>query len=234
MLTFIVLVSVCLLNAFSYATTIESADAADACALGGTCPSLRGRFSALVSGNECWSVHERGVCTRVCLNSLKALQSRRAWAGCARRCGWPKSVLESARDWTAWCESRVEPELPPQPRGGMDVDINAALHKANTSGIVGGTFSGTRGGGARGFPGVIMTIASIILAGLMAAAAISVLLVKYPGSFNKLKKMAENLLRKRGSKTANGILGNSSDRAEMRRLAHGARRHLKAMRSNVD
>lgn len=232
MLTFIVLLCVGLLNSYSYGTTtIESADAVDACALGGTCPSLRGRFSALVSGEECWTVHERGVCTRVCLNSLKALQSRRAWVGCSRKCGWSKSVLESARDWTAWCESRVEPELPPQPY------LDATAHNTNintTTTNIGDKFGGT---GWHIFPGVIMTVAAIILAALMAAAGISVLVVKYPGSFNKPKKMVENVLRKvtgSGSKNANGILGNPSDRAEMRRLAHGARRHLKAMRSNVD
>lgn len=166
----------------------------------------------------------------MCLNSLKALQSRRAWAECSRRCGWSKSVMDAARDWTAWCESRVEPELPPQPHLA---NLAPAAHNSNTADS-GGVFGGT--GHAHALPGVLMSIAAVILAALMAAAAISVVAVKYPGSLRKLRNAAERILRKGGmsSKKANGILGNPSDRAEMRRLARGARRHLKAMRSNVD
>ncbi len=185
---------------------------------GGECEAMRQHFSTLVSGSECWRIHESGACTRVCMNSLRALQSRQAWGDCARRCSWSSTFLDSARDWTAWCESRAEPEELPS--------HNETL--LNTTGRVTDGSDGELHGsnGKR----VVVIVASVVLAVFGVAAALAILFTK-PAVRNRSHRTFGS---GPASSSSLGILGRTPDSSEMRRLANGARRHLKAMRSNID
>lgn len=191
------------------------------CVKGGDCTLMRQQFASLVSGSECWRIHNSGACSRVCLNSLRALQSRQAWTDCARRCSWTTAFVDSARDWTDWCDSRAEPEELPSHKESL----------LNTSGRVTNGGNEELHGGGSGSMRIIGIVAAVALAALGIITALAIVMSKSTTVRDRAKR---SFGAGPASSSSLGILGRAPDRGEMRRLAHGARRHLKAMRSNVD
>lgn len=196
---------------------------ANACDITGTCGELRTQYATLVSGTECNSVYIRGVCTRVCLNSLRALQARHSWTGCARRCAWPDAVVAAAADWTAFCAARAEPEVPPEP----EVPVGGTAHNATTESgksqrlKVHGSFGASLGK---------------LLVGIMCTAALVVVASRHPRTRLILLKITSGKFRSGASRarSSTGILGGKQERSELRRILDGGRKHLKAMRKNID
>lgn len=200
----------CQSNAISY-------DEAD-CAPGGSCSALRLRFADLIGGRQCWRIHERGVCARVCLRSLRALQARRGWSACARHCAWPQATLAAAADWTKWCESLAEPDDPPDIQAPPVFFHNATA--AHVSHVTSRTFS------AHVFVRFMFLIIAFV---------VSIVLLRVQRVRLIIRSAALAIARRRNQpRQRTGILDHEPDRSEIRRIAHGARRHLKAMRSSLD
>jgi hypothetical protein len=76
------------------------------CAPGGQCDSMQRAYEDLVQGEACGSMYVTGLCSGLCMRSLRATIGRRLWARCAEHCDWSAGVVSAADSWLRWCVSR--------------------------------------------------------------------------------------------------------------------------------
>jgi hypothetical protein len=76
------------------------------CAQGGQCDTMQRAYADLVQGEACGAIYVTGLCSGLCMRSLRATIGRRLWARCAEHCDWSAGVVSAADSWLRWCVSR--------------------------------------------------------------------------------------------------------------------------------
>lgn len=217
-----------------YATLLHTTVAwwDDRCAEGGQCMSMINNYQTLIQGEGCRSFYVTGKCSRICTFSLKSLIRRHSWSKCAERCEWQKSVTAAAQSWLSMCLARPEPDVLGQDASGPATDRIISDQNANASSLL--TEETT-------LRNSVFTVFRVFV--LCCGAVMLGLLLRCQPTFRAWLSRTFRVFAYRlgqwwkpSAKTSSGKgpLDGLPSRHELRVLQRGARRHLKALRSNLD
>lgn len=205
------------------------------CGDGGQCTLMFKNYETLMRGQACRSFYYTGQCSRLCTYSLKSLTARHTWSKCAERCEWSTAVTDAIASWLDMCLANPAP----------DVFQSEDADDANAVGSAGGMNPKITRTSIKA-PSrintavhwvIILVIALLFLLSSVAVATNPELKRPLGGMLRRTVGYVRRLRNRHfgaGRMIGRGPLDVAPDRNELRNLQRGARRHLKALRTNLD